>query len=432
MKFLTLSLALASVTATLLIAQQTAATPKPTPSGTIATRALAQQLAHEATDDRIRAYGRLLKAAPDNVANQLGLIAAYLQKLRESADFGYLDRAAKLVDRMLEKDSGNFAALRYQNEIDLQRHDFRTVAERSKTMIKDNPSDAGNWANLGDASMELGDYDRAGQAYVKMFSLQPGLGSYNRLAYWRFVTGDGQTAVQLMQNAVAAGDAVPENTAWCLAELGDMYFKLGRVPDAADAYNAALALFPRLHRAWAGLGKTEGATGKKEAAIRNYERAQSIVPLVEYAGALEDLYTASGLPRKASEQRDLVATIETLGKVTNEKTNRNLALLLADHNRDLDFALKLMNAEVPVRGDVYTWDALSWVLFKSGRLQEAQEVSVKALKLRTPEPLFYYHASKIANAAGHEEASREYSQRLMSLNSKFDFGKTDRKSTTVP
>ena len=424
MKRVLLLLICALIVGGAVIAQRVDLSAKPPTSGTIGARVLAQHLEHEPTDDRIRSYERLLKASPDNAANQLGLIAAYLQKLRESADFGYLDRASKLVDRMLEKDGGNFAALRYQNEIDLQRHDFKTVAERSETMTKDNPSDPGNWANLGDASMELGDYDRAGQAYIRMFALRPGLGSYNRLAYWRFVTGDGQTAVQLMKNAVEAGDQVPENTAWCFAELGDMYFKLGQVPEAAQAYRSALDLFPRLHRAWAGLGKTEAALGHKEAAIRNYERAQSIVPLVEYAGALEELYTASGLTKSAAEQRDLVTTIETLGKVTNEKTNRNLALLLADRNRDLDLALKLMRTEVPVRGDVYTWDALSWVLFKSGQLEEAKTASAKALQLHTPEPVFYYHASKIAAASGDLEASRHFSDRLLSLNSKFDFGKT--------
>ena len=398
--------------------------PKQAPSGSIAARALGKQLSQESTDDRVRAYEQLLRAEPDNVPNQLGLIAAYLQKLRESADFGYLDRAAKLVDRLLQKDGGNFAARRYQNEIDLQRHDFKTVAEHSETMIRDNPSDPGTWANLGDASMELGQYERAGQAYIKMFSLRPGLGSYNRLAYWRFVTGDGTTAVQLMENAVQAGDDVPENTAWCLAELGDMYFKLGKVPEAEQAYSSALTLFPRLHRALAGLAKTEAVTGHTEAAIRDYKRAQSIVPMVEYAGALEDLYAAAALPGMATEQRDLVATIETIGKVTNEKTNRNLALLLADHNRDLDFALKLMETELPVRGDVYTWDAMSWVLFKSGRLEEAKAASAKALLQHTPEPLFYYHASRIASATGDAQSSREYTDRLLSLNAKFDFSKT--------
>jgi tetratricopeptide (TPR) repeat protein len=350
------------------------------------------------TDERIQAYERLLAASPDDLRLQGGLISAYLQKLRESADRAYLDRASKLVDRILETDGGNFTALRFENEIDLQRHEFKTVAERAGDMAKYSPSDPGNWGNLGDALMELGEYERAGQAYSRMFSLRPNLGSYNRLAYFRFVTGDAARAIELMREAVEAGDPLPENTAWCWAELGDMYFKTGKLTEAAESYQSALALFPALHRASAGLGKVEAARGHIEAAIRNYERAQSIVPMVEYAGALEDLYAKAGMTNKAQQQRELIETIEKLGSANGEKTNRNLALVLADHGRDLDVAVQLMETEIPTRGDVYTWDALSWVLYKSGRVPEAREASAKALKLGTPEPVFYYHAKQIASA----------------------------------
>src|SRR5438270_13773481 len=85
-----------------------------------------------------------------------GLISAYLQKVRESADSNYLDRASKLVDRMMDKDSSSLTALRLQNEIDLQRHDFKAVAARAEDMTKYAPSDPGGWGNLGDALMELG------------------------------------------------------------------------------------------------------------------------------------------------------------------------------------------------------------------------------------------------------------------------------------
>jgi tetratricopeptide (TPR) repeat protein len=101
---------------------------------------------------------------------------------------------------------------------------------------------------------------------------------------------------------------------------------------------------------------------------------------------------------KAHEQSALIETIEKLGKANGEKTNRNLALVLADHGRDLDAALELMQTELPTRPDVYTWDAYAWVLYKSGRWAEAKEASAKALKLGTPEPGFRYHASQIARA----------------------------------
>jgi tetratricopeptide (TPR) repeat protein len=358
-------------------------------------RPIDRPLAHETTDVRIKTFEKLLAASPDDLKLESGLISAYLQKVRETADFDYLNRASKIVDRILEKDGGNFTALRFENEIDLQRHDFKAVADRAQDMVKYEPSDAGTWGNLGDALMELGEYQRAGDAYLKMFALRPGLSSYNRLAWHRFVTGDAVSAIALMREAVEAGDPAPENTAWCYAELGDMYFKTGKLNEAEQAYGSALDLFPTLHRALAGLGQVEAARGHTASAIHYYEHAQSIVPLAQYAGSLEDLYTTAGMPEKARGQRDLISTIEKLGKVTNEKTNRNLALLLADHNRDLPIALELMRAELPVRGDVYTWDAYSWVLYKSGHMEEAKQASEKALRLHTPEPIFYAHARQI-------------------------------------
>ena len=382
-------------------------------------RMAARQITGANTDERIKMFERQLASSPDDGHLQAGLISAYLQKVRESADSTYLDRTSKLVDRMLDKDAGSFTALRFQNEIDLQRHDFKAVAERAEDMTKYAPSDPGCWGNLGDALMELGEYERAGQACRKMFSLRPNLASYNRLAYFYFVTGDARRGIALMQDAIAAGDPQEENVAWCWAELGDMYFKTGKLEEAAEAYHAALHLFPSLHRASAGLGRVEAAQGHLQTAIKNYKHAQSIVPLVEYAAALEDLYRSAGLPKEAHEQEELMETIEKLGAANGEKTNRNLALALADHNRNLSGALSLVQAEIPIRGDVYTWDAFSWVLFKNGRLEEAKAASAKALKLGTPEPLFYYHAKAIAQASGDAKAARDYSDRLISLNSKF-------------
>src|ERR1035438_10640932 len=109
-----------------------------------------------------------------------------------------------------------------------------------------------------------------------MFALRPNLASYNRLGFFRFVTGDAQGAIGFMRLAVEAGDGVPEHTAWCQAELGDLYFKTGKLAEAKMAYRAALGLFPGLHRAYAGLGKLEAEAGQTEAAIRNYEHGQAI------------------------------------------------------------------------------------------------------------------------------------------------------------
>lgn len=379
-------------------------------------RATEPRLANASTDDRIRAYEK-------DPRQRIELVSAYLQKVRESGDFSYLDRATKIVDGILEKDSASEAALRFQNEIDLQWHRFPLVADRAEDMIKFNRSDPGLYANLGDALMEMGQYDRAGAAYTRMFSLRPNLASYNRLAYHRFVTGDPDAAIGLMREAVEAGGPVPENTAWCMAELGDMYFKTGHLSEARQVYEDALQLFPTLHRALAGLGNVQAATGHLPEAIRSYEHAQAIVPKVEYAAALEDLYAAAGLKTKAAQQEQMVDAIERLGRATGEKANRNLALILADHDRNLGRAVELVEAEKEVRGDVYTWDAIAWVMFKSNRYSEASEASRRALQLSTPEPSFYYHAGMIASALSGKDAARPYFEKMKQLNPRFSLHK---------
>ncbi|MBV9612735.1 MAG: tetratricopeptide repeat protein, partial [Acidobacteriaceae bacterium] len=285
----------------------------------------ALDLANATADQRIQIYEATLKTKPDNLPAEIGLTSACLQKLRESGDGAYLDRAAKLVDTMLRQDGGSLISLRLQNEVDLQRHEFKAVADRSRDLIRFSPSDPGVWANLGDASMELGAYDDAGKAYLKMFALRPNLASYNRLAYFRFVTGDVPNAIFLMKSAVESGDSQPENIAWSLAELGDMYFKTGSIEEAQRAFRSAIDIFPTLHRALAGLGRIAASEKQFDVAIAYYKRAQSIVPLVEYAFVLEDLYTAAGQPGRAREQQSLVDVIEQLGAVKNERTNRNLA-----------------------------------------------------------------------------------------------------------
>ncbi len=372
------------------------------------------------TDQRIAWYEGELRTSPGDARLSAGLITACLQKVRETADARYLDLASKVVETVLDKEGGNPTFLRMLNEIDLQRHNFRDVAARSQDLLRYQQSDPGIWGNMGDASMELGEYEQARDSYLRMFELRPNLSSYNRLAYWRFVTGDPASAIRLMREAIDAGSDTPENVAWCWAELGDMYFKTGNLAQARDAYESAIKLFPSLHRAYAGLGKTHAAYGETGAAIQSYQRAQSIVPMVEYAGALEDLFALERKNKEAAHEREMVDIIFRIGRDRGEKTNRNLAIVLADHDRNLNTALELMRAEIQERPDVYTYDALSWVLFKAGLVAEAADASRRALRLATPEPLFYFHARAIAEASGDEATALACATRLAALNPGFD------------
>lgn len=362
-----------------------------------------------------------VKSDPANLSYQNKLAAAYIQKTRETTDYSYLDRAAKIVEQVLAHQKNDYEALRLRNIIELNRHNFSKVVEYARDMTRLAPQDSQNWGTLGDALMEMGEYNAAAEAYEKMVSLRPNLLSYNRMAYYRFVTGDSEGAIALMKEAIAAGASYPENTAWCLAELGSWYFKAGRLSEAEQAYSSAIDIFPAAHAAHAGLGSVQAAQGKIQAAIDSYKRAGEAVPLVPYMAALTDLYQIAGKKEEARKQIEMIDLVSKMEQAANQKANRTLALVYANQERNLERAMELAEADFAVRKDVYTYDALSWVLYKNKRYGEAQKASEQALKLGTPEPLFYYHAGMIAQALGNKIQARKHLERALSLNPKFDF-----------
>jgi tetratricopeptide (TPR) repeat protein len=350
------------------------------------------------TDDRVALFEALARTKPDDLHYQNQLAATFLQKMRETMDADYLNRASKIIEGVLANDRKNYEALRLRSAIELERHDFPKVAEDSRELVRVAPGDPWNWGTLGDALMELGEYGAAGDAYQTMMRLRPDMASYNRAAYYRFVAGDAPGAREIMKRAIGSGSRSPENTAWCLVDLGNMDLKSGHEDEALEAFEAALKLFPGYHPAEGGLGKFYAQRGETAQAIDHYLKAEQAVPLPEYAAALEDLYAAAGKSDEARKQAARLEVIERMDRAAGFPANRNLALAYADHGRHLDRALVMIREELKTRRDVYEYDALAWVLYQNKQYAEAKQASDKALELGTPEPEFRRHAQMIAAA----------------------------------
>ena len=66
-------------------------------------RALYDAVSRLKTDDRIAMYATLSGAKPDDAHYQNQMAATYLQKMRETMDPDYLNRATKIVDNVLPR-----------------------------------------------------------------------------------------------------------------------------------------------------------------------------------------------------------------------------------------------------------------------------------------------------------------------------------------
>jgi tetratricopeptide (TPR) repeat protein len=383
-------------------------------------RILTESTASMKTDEHISMYEALVKAQPEVAHYQTLLAGAYIQKVRESMDYSYLDRASQILNNVLAEDSKNYEAARLRTEIALERHDFKTAAEYSIALTEWSPNDSWNWGTLGDAYIEMGDYDKAADAYQRMVTIRPDLSSYNRAAWFRFLYNDPDNAVKIMKMAIAAGSPMAENTAWCEVELGKILLKGGKVKEAAQAYQAALRIFPDYHPALAGLARSAAAESDWKSAIANMKAAQAATPLPDYAAALYDYYTASGDTREADKQKDMIFFMDQIGQAAKEKANRNISLIYSDHDWNPARALELAKNELEMRADIYTYDALAWALYKNRQFAEADAAMKQAMKLKTPEPAFYYHAGLIAGALGRKDEARDMLKKALELSPHFD------------
>jgi tetratricopeptide (TPR) repeat protein len=69
---------------------------------------------------------------------------------------------------------------------------------------------------------------------------------------------------------------------------------------------------------------------------------------------------------------------------------------------------------------VHSYDVLAWALHGTGQYEEAADASERALALGTEEVGMLYHAGMIQAALGHEAAARDFLQRALDLNPRFD------------
>ena len=366
--------------------------------GALSERSLAERVAGMNTDDRISMYSLVAKTKPEDLHFQVLLAGAYIQKSRETTDFSYLDRAASILDSVISADNTHYEARRLLIETQLERHLFAKAAESSRRLIKMDGADPWNWGTLGDALTEMGEYGEAAEAYQKMVMLRPDLASYNRASHFRFLYNDVPGAIDIMKKAIEAGSSSPENVAWCMVDLGNIYFKSGQYEQAAQWFTNAQRTFRGYHPAYAGIAKTQAETGDLKGAIENYKRAQEITPLPDYAAALFDLYQKTGQAALAGKQMELLDAIDRISRATGETANRNLVFAFADHDIKLDRALELAKGELEFRRDIYSYDALAWALYKNHQFTEAQQYMEKAMALKTPEPLFRKHAEAISQA----------------------------------
>jgi len=377
-------------------------------------------------DERINTAQRSIEQNPSRAEGYNMLAAAFMQKARETSDFGFNARAAAALRRALEVDPGNYDAIKLQAKLLLSYHHFREALIEAKKAQELRPDDHDNYGAITDALVELGDYEGAVDAAQKMVDLRPDSASYARVSYLRSLYGDQSGAIAAMRVAVkAANPNDPEGAAWCRVHLGNELMSAGRKPEAEREYDNALAIFPEYPLALAAKARARISAGDLQKAVELYERAQNRVPLPDNAIALGDLYEKLGRTADAAREYELVNFVER-DTTAGNTYSRQLAMFWADHDERLPEALVIAERERANRQDIYTCDALAWILFKSNRVDEAKKAINEALRLNTRDARLFYHAGMIYKACGESRKASEYLTEALKINPDFDLLQSER------
>ena len=248
------------------------------------------------------------------------------------------------------------------------RHEFEQSIEWANKALAVNPKDNDAYGLIGDADVEMGNYDAAYTHYQQMMDIRPDTSSYSRGAHLLWLTGDTRKAMWLMAKAIKAGGPYAENTAWCRAQLALMLMNTGALLPAEQTLQDALKYAPHNYQLLTAMGKLKAAKKDYPAAIANYKQAVEVVPQHDALVALGDLYLLTGKPEEAKQQFALVEATHQLLKANGVRGDMQIAQFYADHDRSLPEALQEEEAEIKSRPNVYVADTLAWCYYKGGPL----------------------------------------------------------------
>jgi tetratricopeptide (TPR) repeat protein len=349
----------------------------------------------EGLAQRITEMEARLSARPDDLGAAVLLSDALMRQSRVTGRTGFTMRAEQVLKQALREDPGNYDVRRMQATLYLSQHRFAealAIAERCRI---ERPDDPVTYGVLGDAHLELGEYDEAFEAFDRMMRLRPNAASYARASYARELQGDLAGALEAMRMAASASEGGDlEGVAWYHAHVGELLLHLNRTTDAMEEFSIASQAFPGHPFAVVGYAKAIESLGRVDEARALLEDLVQRTPTPDVYARLGDMAMKAG--RSADATRSY-ALAEAMWR-SDTPEPKNLARFLADRGERTAEAVAIAEDALRLRHDIFTQDALAWAYFKAGRIAEAKQTIVLAQRTGSKDPDILRHARIIAAA----------------------------------
>ena len=366
---------------------------------------------------------RVARDPEDFIAWNL-LVDRYLRRERWTGDLEDLRRAAHAATRSLEAVPAelNIAGLTGSARVAIAQHRFADARAIAGKLREWQPEQSLPWQLLGDALLELGEYDDAARSYEEMLKIEGStVTTEPRLARLDIIQGRDDRARERFAIALALArelsPPMPGTAAWCHVQIGELAFRHGDLEKAEKAYLAALDAQPESWIALEHLAELRGSQGANDEAIALYEKVIGQVPRAEFKHALGDLHAMLGHEAEArrwheSALSDYLKSVER-GEV---QYFHHLATFCADSINQPAQAVEWARKDLTLRHSIQAHDALAWALYKKGDITEAREEIAKALRTGAKDAHLLHHAGMIQMSAGDLVAGKAALQQAATAN----------------
>jgi tetratricopeptide (TPR) repeat protein len=369
-------------------------------------------------DPELVAGKKLIEMMPESPRGYNQLAAYYIKRSRETGDFEMNRMADEQVSKAIEVAPNDATSRKLRAGLHLSFHRFDKALAEANALKNEFPRDPFVYAVLSDANVEMGNYADALEAAQTMVDIRPDSSSYARVAQMRSLHGDSKGAIEMMKLAARTADPADKAAqSWCLVQLGDEHWKVGRYAEAEKIYDEALQNFPGYFLALVSKGRLRASTGDFPAAEELLNQAQASLPNANAIHLLGDIYMRRGETERAAAQYERFDAIqENLGDGADHK---KLILSWANRNK-LEAALGSAEEEYAAEKNIHSAQLMAWTLYRSGRAKEAAPYIREAMRLKTVDARLLFHAGMIAKANGQRSEAKRLIQKALEQNPGFD------------
>ncbi len=364
--------------------------------------------------DKLISEAQAKLRANESAESAVNLAVLLMRRRRETSKPIVMLYAKDAIKLALKLEPQNVQALVLRGMAHQYDHEFEKARDLAERALKIGAETLLAHLLLGDAQLELGNYDQAIAAYQAAVDLRPNLQSYNRAAHIAWLQGDMETAVEWLDMAIDAGSMRdPESSAWCFVDLGDMFRHRGQTDSALAAADRALKSLPEYVPALVLKARTLAAEGELEAAVLSYDAALSHLPTVD------SLVEQAELLRKLGRNKEASVRMNDAIELSKDDP-RPLAHYYARTNTKAKDALRLAQNELEDRRNIAAWDTLALAQIRNGKLAEAEMSLAKASQLGRTFAELHLHEALLHQAHGRVSDAQQSLAEALKLNPQVD------------